>query len=129
MLPGAPPLMSLLDVSKQLLGDTNWIRVWLVRWLQHRCGFLHSDPLLNHASQANSGASAAAQGMSAIQYNANGTKVVIGPVFTAQAAESLANLALRFGSSVATLLKFNADLEESVAVQPGQHICILPCKK
>ena len=31
VLPGAPPLMSLLDVSKQLLGDTNWIRVWLVR--------------------------------------------------------------------------------------------------
>ena len=30
--PGAPPLMSLLDVSKQLLGDTNWIRIWHVRF-------------------------------------------------------------------------------------------------
>jgi hypothetical protein len=91
--------------------------------------FMGAASLLNHASQANSGASVAAQGMSSIQSNANGTKVIIGPVFTAQAAESLASLALRFGSSVATLLKFNADLEESSGVQPGQHICILPCKK
>ena len=30
VLPGSPPLMSLFDVSKQLLGDANWIRIWLV---------------------------------------------------------------------------------------------------
>jgi hypothetical protein len=78
--------------------------------------------------QANSGVSAAAQGLSTIQANANGTKVVIGPVFTARAAQSLADIALRFGTSIATLLKFNADLRESGA-QAGQEICILPCKR
>lgn len=30
VLPGSPPLLSMFDVSKQLLGDTNWIRIWLV---------------------------------------------------------------------------------------------------
>jgi hypothetical protein len=30
LLSGSPPLMSALDVSKQLIGDSNWIRIWLV---------------------------------------------------------------------------------------------------
>ena len=30
---GASPLLTLLDVSKQLLGDTNWIRIWLVSFI------------------------------------------------------------------------------------------------
>ncbi len=30
---GSPPLMSLLDVSKQLIGDSNWIRVWMVQYI------------------------------------------------------------------------------------------------
>jgi hypothetical protein len=30
IFPGSPPLMSMFDVSKQLLGDTNWIRIWQV---------------------------------------------------------------------------------------------------
>jgi LysM repeat protein len=73
--------------------------------------------------------SSAAQGLGSIQADVNGTKVIIGPVFTARAAASLADIALRFGTSVATLLKFNADLSEPSGIAVGQQICILPCKK
>jgi len=93
--------------------------------------FLHIFCLVK-CWQANSGAVVelpVAQDLSAIQADANGTKVLVGPVFTAQSAATLGNIALRFGTSVATLLKFNADLVGSAGVQPGQQICIMPCKK
>ena len=77
--------------------------------------------------QANSGAVSA--DTSTIQVGTNGTLVRIGPVFTAQTSETLADIALRFGTSITTLLKFNADLVGSHGVQVGQQICILPCKK
>jgi hypothetical protein len=80
--------------------------------------------------QANSGAmSSVAYSTSSIQADTNGTVVFIGPVFTTQTAELLVNIAIRFGTSIKTLLKFNADLVESTVVQAGQQMCILPCKK
>lgn len=80
--------------------------------------------------QANSGAtSSVAYSTSSIQADSNGTVVFIGPVFTTQTAEPLVNIAIRFGTSVKTLLKFNADLVELTVVQAGQQMCILPCKK
>jgi hypothetical protein len=82
--------------------------------------------------QANSGdseTSSVLQDVSNIQSNTNGTKVLIGPVFTTQIEESLSEIALRFGTSIKTLLKFNSDLVESAVVQSGQHICVLPCKR
>jgi hypothetical protein len=33
LVAGSPPLMSMLDVSKQLIGDSNWIRVWMVQYV------------------------------------------------------------------------------------------------
>lgn len=80
--------------------------------------------------QANSGAmSSVAYSTSSIQADSNGTVVFIGPVFTTQTEEPLVNIAIRFGTSVKTLLKFNADLVELTVVQAGQQMCILPCKK
>ena len=73
--------------------------------------------------------SAVLQDVSNIQTDTNGTKVLIGPVFTAQVEESLLDIAVRFGTSIKTLLKFNSDLAESSFVRSGQHICVLPCKK
>jgi hypothetical protein len=82
--------------------------------------------------QANSGAfavSSVVRDMSSIQADTNGTKVLIGPVFTVQTAESLADVALRFSTSTSALLKFNSDVFELAGVQVGQQICVLPCKK
>jgi hypothetical protein len=142
VVPGAPPLTSLLDVSKQLLGDENWIRIWLVFIYIHILIYLvYSYTLCSLEldwllcllfAQANSAAStqsSKAKDVTSIEADSSSSKVVIGPVLTAAAAASLADVALRFGTSVNTLLKFNSDLNESRVVEAGQQICVLPCKK
>jgi len=112
---------TLESVTRDLLGDSNWLRLWAVN------GNEDGDPLtptIKHPDQLLEGS---------IPNPSNpglGSPFHVGNVFTTQPGDSVVRLASLFHTTVKEILRMNPDVQAGGDVLPvGQELCILPCTK
>lgn len=115
-------------VMKEYGLDTNWLRLWLHNGNSippdaAGLGVISNPDLIVSPHEVSSVEEEAG--------NAGGLPVIyVGPVYHVHEGESLQSIAIRFRTSIKSILSLNPDIAGEQDVRPGQTgVCLIPCSQ
>jgi len=98
--------------------DTNWLRIWL-----HNVGTVTNPDLIVSPHPV--------QNMDDATGNAHGLpRVYVGPIYKVKEGESLQSIAVRFRTSVKSILSLNPDVMGEEDIEADEtRLCLIPCQQ